>query len=169
MNCPNCGAQLPDGATFCTACGTPIQQAAPDMYAQPENAYAQPAYEAAQPAAPKSKKGLIGGIIAGVVVLAAILVVLFVFVLGGGKLDGKYVCKDFAAFGMDMYIEIDGDKFTMVSAYEDEKESEEGTVKVDGDKISLTVDGETLDAKYDKKEKTITISESGISLTFTKE
>lgn len=27
MNCPNCNSPLPDGAKFCTACGTPVQAA----------------------------------------------------------------------------------------------------------------------------------------------
>ncbi len=35
MNCPNCGAQIPEGALFCVSCGTPVQQAAPAQPQQP--------------------------------------------------------------------------------------------------------------------------------------
>ena len=52
--CPTCNAQLPDDATFCSACGTaiaaaapaPEQAAAPEQTAAPEQAapvYTQPA------------------------------------------------------------------------------------------------------------------------------
>lgn len=36
--CNNCGANLPEGATFCSSCGTPVQGAAPQ---QPNNFNAQ--------------------------------------------------------------------------------------------------------------------------------
>lgn len=49
--CPNCGAQLPDNASFCSVCGTrlgitqqyqqPYQQQQPQYYQQPQ--YQQPA------------------------------------------------------------------------------------------------------------------------------
>ena len=45
MFCPKCGAQLPDGTTFCTSCGQPLaQQAAPQ-----QQAYQQPQYQQPQP------------------------------------------------------------------------------------------------------------------------
>ena len=49
MFCPKCGAQLPDGTTFCTNCGAALsqqeapQQAAPQQtYQQPQQGYQQP-------------------------------------------------------------------------------------------------------------------------------
>ena len=41
MYCPNCGAQLPDGAAFCNVCGQPQQNARP-AYQQPQQNYQQP-------------------------------------------------------------------------------------------------------------------------------
>ncbi len=76
MFCSKCGAQLPDNAAFCTACGTAVENGQPAVGGG-----------APQPLPPKkSKKGLIIGIIAGVVVVVAIVVaVLF----GTGAIGGK--------------------------------------------------------------------------------
>ena len=41
--CPNCGAQLPDNAGFCSVCGAPL--GAPTQYQQPQ----QPQYYQQQP------------------------------------------------------------------------------------------------------------------------
>lgn len=43
--CPNCGAQLPDNAGFCSNCGTPL--GAPPQYQQPQQPqyYQQPQYQ----------------------------------------------------------------------------------------------------------------------------
>ncbi|MBR2413011.1 MAG: zinc-ribbon domain-containing protein [Clostridia bacterium] len=37
--CPNCGAALQAGENFCSACGTPVQQAPANQYAQPQENY----------------------------------------------------------------------------------------------------------------------------------
>ena len=47
MNCPKCGTMLPDGASFCSVCGTQLgqqmyQQAQPGMYQQPQPGMQQP-------------------------------------------------------------------------------------------------------------------------------
>ena len=47
MFCPNCGAQLPDGAAFCSVCGQPQQKARP-AYQQPQQNYQQPYYQQPQ-------------------------------------------------------------------------------------------------------------------------
>ena len=39
--CSNCGAQIPDNANFCPACGTRFAAAPPPQYQQPQ--YQQPA------------------------------------------------------------------------------------------------------------------------------
>jgi hypothetical protein len=59
MNCPNCGSEIPEGAAFCTTCGSPVQQAAPQQpyqQAAPQQPYQQAApqqpYQQAAPQQP---------------------------------------------------------------------------------------------------------------------
>lgn len=170
MNCSNCGCEIPAGQTFCSYCGTPAPadmgmqgtyggtQPYDQMYNQ---SYAQP-YETAP--AKGNKKALIIGLIAGVVAIAAIVVVLVMFVFGK-DVDGTYVCDDYSLFGINMEIVIDDGEFTLTMSYEDETESIEGTCKVDGDEIILTYDGDELACDYDEKEGTIDFE----GMIFTKE
>lgn len=170
MNCSNCGCEIPAGQAFCSYCGTPAPadmgmqgtygaaQPYDQMYSQP---YAQ-SYEAAP--AKKSKKALIIGLIAGVVAIAAVVLVLVMFVFGKGA-DGTYVCNEYALFGIEMELEIDGDEFVLSATYDGETETVEGTCKVDGDEIILTSDGEDVTCEYDEKEGTINME----GVTFTKE
>ncbi|MCM1083067.1 MAG: zinc ribbon domain-containing protein [Clostridium sp.] len=130
-----------------------------------------------QPAPAKKKTGLIIGIISGVAAVALIIVLCVVF-LGKGKLDGRYACSDMAWLGMDLYIEIDGDKFKLISEYDadgdgvisgdDERDVDEGTVKLNGDIVTLTIEDSSMDCAYDAKEGTITMDD-GIKLVFKKE
>ena len=103
--CIKCGAQLPEGAVFCNACGTTqsgetqqsqnmqqqftqqpqMQQQAPQYAQQPQMQPAQQPYP--QQPVKQSKKGLVIGLISGGVALVAGLVVLVLFltgVIGGG-------------------------------------------------------------------------------------
>ncbi len=48
--CKNCGSNIPDGATFCSSCGTPVQNAAQQAAPQPQQ------YEASQQAAPQPQQ-----------------------------------------------------------------------------------------------------------------
>lgn len=50
--CPNCGAQLPDNASFCSNCGS--QLGAPMQYQQPQ--YQQPQYQQPQYQQPAPQK-----------------------------------------------------------------------------------------------------------------
>jgi hypothetical protein len=75
MQCPECGADVPDGAKFCTACGAAITAPAPvaaPTYAPPPAAA--PVAYAAPPAAPakKSRVGLIIAIVVGVLFLCLV-------------------------------------------------------------------------------------------------
>lgn len=99
MICSKCGTQNPDGVNFCAACGAPLanapspeQPAAPGapVYNQPNQPpvnpqqppFAAPVYGQPQPAPKKKKKTalIVGWVIAGVVVLAIVLLVVAVYV-----------------------------------------------------------------------------------------
>ncbi len=82
MFCSKCGTQLPDGSTFCSACGAQQTAPAAPVYAAPADPFAAPA---ARPAAPrpagalkfrtpdiKNQKTLFYLIAAGLVLLAFI-------------------------------------------------------------------------------------------------
>lgn len=50
MFCTKCGAQMPDGASFCTSCGSPLNSTQPvqqpaGQYQQPVQQYQQPVYQ----------------------------------------------------------------------------------------------------------------------------
>ncbi len=88
--CTNCGAQLPEGSSFCNYCGAklasaPAPRPAAPTYAAP--AYGAPAgYPAPAPAPRKSHTGLIIGIVAALVLIGAVIGILFATgVLGGGS------------------------------------------------------------------------------------
>lgn len=202
MICPTCGMDVPEGSLVCPTCGYHFVGATPEPTPEAqteentqENENAQlettpespaPAYGVPTDVIPtdvvpekKSKTGLIIGIVAGVIVLAAIVVCIILFVFGN-KTDGKYVCDVYAAFGIDVYLDVDGSDVSMVMEYdmdgdgeitEDEQEIEDGTIEFDGDVCTITIDGDSQEATYDSKEKTITISDDdyGLELVFTKE
>lgn len=172
MNCSNCGNEIPMGQPACPYCGAPApvdmnmnMNMGMDMGMQ-QPYQAAPAYAAA-PAPAGNKKGLIIGLIAGAALIVAVVLILVFFVFGGGDADGTYVCSDYALFGINMEIEIDGDEFvmTMESTYDDETETIEGECEVKGDEIILTYDGEDLACPYDAKEGTIDFE----GMIFTKE
>lgn len=81
MNCPKCGAQIPDGATNCMFCGEALsaQQAQPMDQSMAYSAA--PVYaQTVTPIKKSNKKPIIIAAISAVVV-AAIAVALFVFIL----------------------------------------------------------------------------------------
>lgn len=88
MFCKNCGSQVPEGVTFCAACGTPVVAA-----------NAAPAAAAAPAAGFKLDKSLLIKVVAGVAALA-LLILLFAAVFGGGA---KSVAKKYVK------AEIEGD------------------------------------------------------------
>ena len=168
MNCTNCGNIVPEGVPSCPLCGA---QAPINTYQQPDDMYQQP-YQIQMTPAPK--KGVSAAIIIGAVVaIAAIVVVLVLFVFGG-KVDGTYVWDDWAMMGIKMELEIDEDEFTLTSyvSYDgvnfEVEEVVEGDVKVKGKEVTLTYEGEDDVLEFDKKEETLTMEESGMTIIFEK-
>jgi hypothetical protein len=173
---------IPEENSVCPSCGYQTDASVGGVQQFDGDAQYSDPYQAAPvyaPAPEKKKTGPVIGIIAGVVVVAAVVVCLVLFVFGN-KTDGKYVCDTFAAFGMDFYLNVDGEDVEWVMAYDtdgdgtisdEEKETEEGTIVFDGDICTITMEGESMDCAYDKKEGTITLSDDdfGVELTFTKE
>lgn len=90
QNCKNCGTQLRDGARFCPACGSPAEppkQAAPNAgYGQPGQVPPNAVY--GNPMPPKSNKKAFG-IIAGIVGLIVVAAVLIVILLGRDQNPNK--------------------------------------------------------------------------------
>ena len=171
MICPSCGSQVDDNSPSCPVCGGTLfdQNAMQQGYGQPQGMNpmqggAQPQYAPEPPK--KSKTGLIIGIVVAAVAVIAIVLCLVLGVFSSK--NGKYVCDDYAAFGMDLSLTVDGDKFTLEMSAFGESDSTEGTIKFKGDKVEMTAEGDTIEGTYSKKDKSITISEEGLSMTFKK-
>ena len=144
MNCPNCGTNLPDGTMSCPNCAAPVP--AQTGYSNPMPANAMPK---------KTNKGLIIGILCGAVaIIAAIIICIILFT---GTTDGTYVCEDFVESGIDCVLKVNGSKCELKMTFLGESESEEGTIKFSGKKVTITIDGETNVGTYNKSKKTIEI------------
>ena len=144
------------------------------------NMYEQPAPAALAPMPRKSHTGLIIGIIAGVAVIGALVVMWVLGVFGGGKgTDGTYklnsakmygmeVNEDqFSTFGLDVNkfkITVKGSKATLEMA----GQSTEADVKFSGSTVTFTGGGESIEGTYTEGAGTITISYNGVEMTFKK-
>lgn len=143
---------------------------------------AAPVADGAVPAVkpPKSHTGLIIGIIVGVAVVAALVIMWVLGVFGGsGGADGTYTLDSANAFGIQIEKDqlstygLDGDKFKLKINGGKAEISMAGReancdVEISGDKVTFKNGSETLEGKYDKGAGKITISYSGIELVFKK-
>lgn len=91
MFCGNCGTHNNESSAFCANCGAPLTLETPAPQA---------------PAPKRSKKGLIIGLSIGAAVLA-ILAVVLILTLGGGKKSGAQAPEDIAAQYMDCFLDAD--------------------------------------------------------------
>ncbi|MDO4798539.1 MAG: zinc ribbon domain-containing protein [Coriobacteriales bacterium] len=136
MHCPNCGTELPNNASFCTECGKPIAQAAPEPPApepspapkpEPQPAPAPAPQPAPEPKAkpkkePKAKSWQQNKITAIVLAVAgiALVVVGIIRVVSGvtGIVGGKNVTRDeryFESHGymtMNALMDLSGEEIT---------------------------------------------------------
>lgn len=144
MNCPNCGANLPDGSAFCNFCGTQFQQANP--YTNPYNAAPVNQYNAA-PAA-TAKKAPTAAIIAGIVILLAVAAIIVVLVTKGGKSGNKDVDGNYVLYKMD-YAGMTYDEDDIIAS----TSANERNLKIKGD--TVTFNGASADIEYDGNDFTI--------------
>lgn len=160
MVCPVCGNEVPDGTAVCPVCNAPLTQGAPDQGFAPQ--------DQGFGAAPQqsSSKGPLIAIIA-VVALLVVGALLFFLLKGGGNKDrdGRYECN---YMGMiTIYIDLKGSnaKFGMAVNEEykelagDMSEEYDCAAKWEGDKLLLTVEGDTLECTYNSSNKTIVVPE----------
>ena len=89
--CPLCGAELADGAKFCTACGNQVPEAAPEVVTEapvPEAApvYSEPqTYAYANDVAPEPKKGngfAIASLVLGILAILCCIIDVLSMILG---------------------------------------------------------------------------------------
>lgn len=150
MFCTKCGNNVPEGSTFCTSCGTPVEaeQTQPkenvvaDAAAKVEDAAAKAgaavagaATEVVAKAKKLSKKTLIIGAAALVIIILAIIII--AAVSGGGGDTGPLLYRkddELFAYGMK------GDPFMISDDYE-----VHGSLTLDGDSLFYTDSGENED------------------------
>ncbi|MCM1399544.1 MAG: zinc ribbon domain-containing protein [Clostridium sp.] len=181
MNCPNCGAELPEGSTWCAACGNAID--APSQGGASDALFSStPTPTASAPA----KKSAAGPIIA-VVVILAVIAVAAVLLVPKLKYNGTYELSEISAFGLkftaeefeeqagqkiDMSLKVSFGKVELSADMADMGVEGNGVAKIkfDGDKVIITEnDGSsTLEGKYNSSEKTITLTAEGVDMVFKK-
>lgn len=159
MNCPNCGADLPEGSSVCSVCSTPINAA--------------PAY-AAEPA--KKKPPIVSIVIGVIVVLAAVFCIGF-FVLGG-KYNGTYYLESMSYAGEtlsasdlgmdDVGLKVSFGKCEFVGADSlGLGDSGRSKIKFSGNTVTITdSDGTSISGDFDGD--SFTLDASGVEMTFTK-
>lgn len=173
MNCPFCGANLPDGTDFCSNCGqviTPTQSSNPSGFnpnAAIFNGVSNNAPYQASPAVPakKSNGAVIGAIVAVLVVVGVVL-----FILTNCKYIGNYSFYGIKMTYMGQEMTFTADELGMSSedaklsvglfnkaSFTFEGKKYTGKLKVKGKDVEIIGSDGTLDGIFDKDEKTISI------------
>ena len=170
--CKNCGTPLTGDEVFCKGCGAKvdiIEQTSGNTAAPvpPQPVYTPPAGATYTQAAPKkSKLGLILGIVGGVVAISAVVLVLFLTGVLGGKVDisdieGKWYSSDtMIDFDDDGTLRIVTDEETIRGEFTYDTDKKEGIISSDArdyDDIAFARERDTLvvdDVEYyrDKEE-----------------
>lgn len=177
MNCPCCGAQLPEGITFCANCGNDAVTYNAQQNKQTDvssNLFSVPiqsaGYSDYSTSKSKSNNGMIAGIIAFVVVVALIVAGLFGFT--NIRYMGEYKIESFEVSGitmnmdqMDLLISQYG---SMLSDTERENIEKLKTTKIDVGlfKGTLSMGGKTSEkAKMKIRGDKFTAEFSGYTMT----
>ncbi len=175
--CTNCGASLPDGTAFCTRCGaklasSPAPRPAAPTYAAPAGYPSPMGYPAPAPAPKKKHTGLIIGIIAAVLVAAAVLVLFLTGVLGTPKEVGTWTLvsssdDDYEPGALVASLYKDGKgyvKYTYTYTWRDESTTYTYYLPVSWTDTFLLIDGEG--ATYTRDGDTMTVMYDGATLIF---
>ncbi|MBQ9608729.1 MAG: zinc ribbon domain-containing protein [Lachnospiraceae bacterium] len=175
MICPSCGNSCPDGSVLCPNCGGDLMEV--------ESGNVQPAYSVndalfnnagntySQPVAPVKKSNSVFNAILAVIII--IIVAAVVLVAGGVKYMGTYkltsIKADVYGTGEPIVINITDYGFsedtiqlkiglfgraTLIS----ENERDTGTIKYNGNKLTLLSEEGDIPATYDPTNKTIEIN-----------
>ena len=168
MVCPNCSTEIPDSADTCPICETDVsaeKMTISDILTQnimTEN-------ETSAKEKSNKKTGNIVGIIAAVLIVIAIAA--GTILSSKDKYDGIYDYKldDELAeslnqldmtpqdLGIELYLEIKGDTFKMVTKTNEMNDVTSGNIKFTGTNITFYDDSNQLYGTYDKEEESITI------------
>ncbi len=163
MFCSKCGITVEDGSKFCPNCGNVIAEApsAPEPAPEPAPAGAENygygagantygAYGYAPAPVKKSKTGLIVGICIGAAVLIATALIL-IFTLGGKGGRGELIGTWIDQYGYANEFKTDGTIVCSLPGYEGDDYTMTGEYKLEGDKLTVTLDGSVT--VYEKSEK----------------
>ncbi|MBQ9234266.1 MAG: zinc ribbon domain-containing protein [Lachnospiraceae bacterium] len=179
MICPSCGSQLPDGTDFCPNCGSVIPaDMANEASAKPafnvndaifngssNNTYSTPTVPAKSSSIGSS--GTIVGIIIAVIIIAMLGIYLGMNAkyMGTYKFDSivytydgqeyKYTATDAGMTGDEFKLSVG--LFNRITVIEEGNKAT-GKVKFNGDTVEISDSQGTIKGKYDKNEKTISIS-----------
>ncbi len=177
MNCPNCGAELPEGSTWCAACGNAVD-------AQ-QSGGVNDALFSSSPAGAPAKKSNVGAIIAVIAAVVVIAVLAVVVLSKSGKYDGTYELSEVSAMGMtfsadefasmtgqtlDMTLTVKGSKCTLSANMPGMGVEGDGSAKIkfSGDTVTIEDGSQTITGKYDSSAKTITLNSQGVDMVFKK-
>lgn len=98
----------------------------------------------------------------------ALVLVLGVTLVACGGVTGTYECE-ISVMGSTVTTTLelkDGDECVMTANIGGISSEEKGTYKIDGDKITLTIDGDSLEGTIANNE--IVITQDGVKMTFKK-
>ena len=175
--CPNCGAEVKKGNSFCAGCGTQIQAEAP-IHSPPQPtpppvappAQLQQPYNSMQPK--KSNTGLIVGAIVAIVAIVVVLLLVF-FVFGGNFFGGGSASDFVGTWNLDTVIydgEVQSPSGSYITFEADGTYTaygDEGTWSLSNNKININSAGDgsmsdmAMDYSFSNNKNTLTLSYAG--------
>ncbi len=115
-------------------------------------------------------KGLIIGIISGVLVIAALAVCFFLGLFHSK--NGNYHWDDYARYGTTVQLKVDGDSGELTVNYSGKTETQKVELLFDGSEVTFSANGKYIQGTYDRKAQTISVEDEslmGFSIVLKKE